>query len=461
MSEVLQQEPRVVDRRPTGPLVMAGLVCGPIASMVDSNAVNVAVSEIGQELNAPLATVGWIVSAYLLGIGVCLPATAWLARRIGNRRLYMIALAAFALSSAACGLAPGIEALIALRAVQGFASAPLIPLALTLLFGGERERGARPPMVAGLLFFLAPALGPTIGGLLVAAGGWRLIFLINVPLVAFGLLGVSRLPADPPRTDADRGPLDLVGLVLLALGATAAIYGASLITSGTRWGWAPAVAGLALLGGYVLHARRTSHPALALGLLSTLGSRVAVLVSVVASIVLFAVMFLIPVFLLQEQGLSPVAAGLVLLPQGIAMGVCTGLGEKLAAARGLRTTVACGMLLLAAVTGLLLLVTATTPPWLLAALLAGRGVALGLTLQPIIMGMMNSLTKEDMADGTTVFNVAQRVGGSLGIAGIAAFYEARAPHGDAFHETVLLLVVLSLTGLALTPVLSRPTASSG
>ena len=194
------ESPETADPPPAkpGPLVLAGLVCGPFVSMVDSNAVNVAVPEIGREMYASLSTVGWIVSAYMLGIGVCLPATAWLARRVGTRRLYMAALVAFALSSAACGLAPGIEALIGLRAVQGIASAPLIPLALTLLFGGERTRGARPPMVAGLLFFLAPALGPTIGGLLIATGGWRLIFLINVPLIAIGLLGIRRLPATRP-----------------------------------------------------------------------------------------------------------------------------------------------------------------------------------------------------------------------------------------------------------------------
>ncbi|GIH22226.1 MFS transporter [Acrocarpospora phusangensis] len=451
-ADVMGESSRTTTVRP-GPLVLAGLVCGPFVSMVDSNAVNVAVSEIATELRAPLSTTGWIISAYLLGIGVSLPATAWLARRVGNRRLYMFALVAFAVSSAACGLAPGVEALIGLRAVQGVASAPLIPLALTLLFGGERERGARPPMVAGLLFFLAPALGPTIGGLLVAAGGWRLIFLVNVPLVAIGLLGVRRLPPDPPRADGDRSPLDLVGLALLGLGATSAIYGASLVTGHTGWGWIPAFAGLVLLAGYGVHARRTRHPALALGLLSTAASRVAVLVSVVASVVLFAMLFLIPVFLLESAHLSPVATGLVLLPQGITMGLCAGLGEKLVGTRGLRTTVALGMLLLAAVTALLLLVTPDTPPWLLALLLGGRGVALGLTLQPIIMGMMNGLAKADMADGTTVFNVAQRIGGSLGIAGIAAFYEARS--GNAFHDTIWLLVALSLAGLALTPFLGR------
>lgn len=443
-------------RRP--PLVLLGLAAGPLVSMVDSSAVNVAVPEVAAELAAPLAAAGWIVSAYLLGIAACLPACAWLARRFGTRRVYATALVAFGAASALCGLAPGIEALIALRAVQGLASAPLVPLALALLFGDEpgRRGGAkmRPPMAAALMFFLAPALGPTVGGLLMAAGGWRLIFLINVPLIALGLLGVRRLPADPPA-DPGRARLDLPGLALLTLGATAAVHGAAELTSGgeARWGPAAAAVGLVLLGCYAGYARRAPHPALDLGLLRDGRARTAVLVSLIASVVLFGVLFLIPIHLLTVQGLSPVAAGLVLLPQGLAMGLCTGLGERLVERHGARATVAGGMLTLAAMTALLLPVTPQTPPWLLALLLCGRGLALGLTLQPIIAGIMTGGVARDLADAGTLFNVVQRVGGSLGVAGIAAFYQARADTGRPFHDTVWLLVALAAAGLLLVPFL--------
>ncbi len=449
------------ERAPARPsaLVLIGLVCGPFVSMVDSNAVNVAVPTIARELDASLAAVGWTVSAYLLGIAAALPATAWLARRYGTRRTYLAALVAFGLASAACAAAPGIEALIGLRALQGVASAPLIPLALSLLFGGGGKM--RPPVMAGMFFFLAPALGPTIGGLITASTGWRPIFLINVPLVAIGLLGARKLAPDPPTTD--RSPLDLRGLAMLAAGATLATYGASVITS-DGWdaldGWPCCLAGLILLAGYLAHERRTAHPAVSLRLLADRSSRVAVAVCVVASVVLFAVLFLIPIFTLQVQGHSALVAGLVLFPQGIAMGLCSGLGEKLIAAVGLRTTVVSGMAVLTATTALLLTVSAQTPPWLIALLLTGRGAALGLTLQPLITGMLTRQSTADVTDVSTLFNVVQRVGGSLGIAGVAAFYQARAAGVTAFHDTVWLLVAVALAGALLAALLPNRTSSS-
>jgi EmrB/QacA subfamily drug resistance transporter len=437
--------------------VTIGLVCGPFISMVDSNAVNVAVSEIAREMDASLALVGWTISAYLLGIAAALPATAWLARRYGVRRVYAVALAAFALASIACAAAPTVEALIALRAVQGVTSAPLIPLALSLIYGGGSK--LRPPLAAGMFFFLAPALGPTFGGLISATVGWRPIFLVNVPLVALGLLGVRRVPDPQERSSAAPARLDLVGLILLAAGATVAIYGASIITargSSVGTGWIICLVGIAMLGAYAGYGRwrqrRGASVAVSLHLLADAGSRIAVVVCAVASVVLFAVFFLVPVFLIQGQGHSPLVAGLALFPQGIAMGLCSGLGEKLVDRFGLRATVMAGMVILAATTALLLEVSLDTPPWLIAVLMTGRGAALGFTLQPLITGLMTRFKPEEVTDVSTLFNVGQRVAGSLGIAGVAAFYQAEAAVGElvvAFRATVTLLIALGAIGLLL------------
>ncbi|GAA2446667.1 DHA2 family efflux MFS transporter permease subunit [Actinomadura vinacea] len=437
------------------PLVLIGLACGPFISMVDSNAVNVAIPGIAREMDSTVSTVGWIVGAYLLGIGAFLPATAWLADRFGNRRVYMAALAAFGTASAACAFAPTIEALIALRGAQGVASAPMIPLALALLFADKQDgRRARPPMAAGLCFFLAPALGPSAGGLLVDTAGWRWIFLVNVPLVIVGLLAGLKLPRDRPVARADRRPLDMVGMLLLAAGATGVVLSSSIIPTDARLGWPIALVGVDLLAAYIWWQLPLRRPALSLGLVKSLAGAIPVAVSVVASLVLFAVLFLIPIFMMEVQGRSAVATGLVLLPQGIVMGLCTGLGEKLVGSLGFRATVGGGMLVLAATSALLLLVTPGTAAWLLALLLAGRGIALGLTLQPIIMGTLGRLPRTEVADVSTLFNVVQRLGGSLGVAGFAAFYQFRssvAGTGSAvpFHETVWLMTGLALAGALL------------
>ena len=456
------------------PLVLVGLACGPFISMIDSNAVNVAIPGIAREMGTTVSAAGWIVGAYLLGIGAFLPATAWLADRFGNRRVYMVALAAFGAASGACAFAPTIEALIALRAAQGAAGAPMIPLALALLFAGGATGGsrngsgggsgngsgagggerARPPMAAGLCFFLAPALGPSAGGLLVEAASWRWIFLVNVPLVVVGLLACLKVPRDRPVAREDRRPLDSVGMLLLAAGATGVVLSSSIIPTDARLGWAVALVGVDLLAAYIWWQLPLRRPALSLGPVKSLAGAIPVAVSVAASLVLFAVLFLIPIFMMEVQGRSAVAVGLVLLPQGIVMGLCTGLGERLGAVIGFRATVGGGMLVLAATSALLLLVGPGTPAWTIALLLAGRGVALGLTLQPIIMGTLGRLPRDEVADVSTLFNVVQRLGGSLGVAGFAAFYQFRSASAGVgtavpFHDTVWLMTGLALAGALL------------
>jgi MFS family permease len=181
------------------------LLAGPLLSMVDSSIVNVAVEPIARALHTSIATAQWTVSGYLMALGAGLAATAYLARRFGPLAVYRASVSAFTAASALCALAPGIGPLIAARAVQGLAGAPLVPLAMSMLLGKSGGSRSISP-AAGIMLFAAPALGPVAGGLLIgsapAAGGylagWRLIFAVNLPLGALAAWanGVSsRLPA--------------------------------------------------------------------------------------------------------------------------------------------------------------------------------------------------------------------------------------------------------------------------
>jgi hypothetical protein len=136
-------------------------------------------------------------------------------------------------------------------------------------------------------------------------------------------------------------------------------------------------------------------------------------------------LFLIPVFLQSVQGYSPLVAGLALLPQGLVTGVGTVLGARLAARRGTRLSAVLGMAILTVSTGALLAVQLATPAWITALILSGRGLALGLTIQPLLNTMIGSLPPEQVPDGNTLFNVVQRLGGSIGIPLLATFFAAR------------------------------------
>ena len=469
-------------------------LAGPMLSMIDSSVVNVAVPAIVSGLHTSLGTAAWAVSGYLLGLACGLAATPWLARRYGTLPAYGAALLAFTLASAACALVPGVALLIAARVVQGLAGAPMVPLAMSLILGpargGDRTRGM--PASAGVLLFAAPALGPAVGGLLIGAFGWRGVFLVNVPIGLLALAGVraarralaaggdraaglpaggdlaAGLPADGDRAagplTGDRAArLDVPGLLLLTAGLGLATYGAS---RGPALGWlsagvAPAwIGGLALAGAYVVRERRpaTGRRALApvrLSLLRSPARARALALACIASVVLFAVLFLAPVFLQQIQHRGTAVTGLVLLPQGIVMGLASWLGSVLIERGRARPTVitasvAGGFALLAASTLGLLFLGPATPLWVTTVLLCGRGAALGLTVQPLIMALLDGLPASAMPDANTLFNMAERLSGSFGIALLATLYASRAAAtgspAAALHDCALVLTMAAAVG---------------
>jgi EmrB/QacA subfamily drug resistance transporter len=449
----------VADPARIGGLAQLGLVIGPLLTMVDASIVNVAVADIATELGDGLGRVQWVVSGYLLALASGLAASAFLARRFGTLVVYMASLIGFVIASAACAAAPNVEALIAARAVQGLVGAPLVPLAMSVLLG--REGAARRiPVAAGLLFFLAPALGPTFGGLLIAAGSWRWIFLINVPIGVLGLLGLRRLPAAaaPARDPAARP--DPVGLALLAAGLTVTLYGASHAAS---TGWreaaviAPVVSGLALLATYTAWALRRRQPAVDLTLLAHGQSALALGLSVLSSVVAFAAVFLVPVFTQTVQHYSALATGLALLPAGIVTGLGTALGQRLATRITVRTLVTAGFVVLAATTAGLLLITAATPLWVTAIILCGRAVAIGFGITPLLFAMLEPLQDSQLADANALFNIAQRLGGSLGVSLLASLYAARTQvigPVAGFHVIGAVLTALAVAAAALSLKLS-------
>ncbi|MBO0870815.1 MAG: DHA2 family efflux MFS transporter permease subunit, partial [Micromonosporaceae bacterium] len=397
-------------RRP-GPLALFALLAGSLLSMIDSSVVNVAIPDIARALHGSLAAVQWTVSGYLLALGAALPASAYLGKRFGTIRVYGASLAAFTLASVACAFAQNVPELVACRAVQGLVAAPLVPLSMNLLFGQAGAGEGDFPVSAGVVFFLGPALGPTVGGILVSTWSWPAIFLVNAPIGAAALLALPGLRRDGFTDEVDRAArFDPVGLVLLSAGLVLVLYGTS---EGPQHGWWSArsvpfwSAGLLLLIGYLRWARR-EHPAVDLRLLRQARSALAIWLCLLTSVALFGVLFLVPVLIQSIQRHGALAAGLVLLPQGIVMGLSTKVGASLGV-RALRPTILAGLAAVAATTALLLLTTVDTPLWITAAITAGRGLGIGLVFQPLLRVMLTGLPAAELADANTLFNVSQRL----------------------------------------------------
>jgi MFS family permease len=484
-----------------GPLVQYALLAGPLLSMLDSSIVNVAVEPIARELHAGLTTVQWTVSGYLLALGAGLAGTAYLARRFGTLPVYRLSVIAFTAASALCALAPGAAVLVAARVLQGLVAAPLVPLAMSMLLGrnttgaGARDSagarditgaGARDSAgarnttdagtrdsadarddtgagdgggagraispLAGMMLFLGPALGPTVGGALIGAAGWRAIFLINVPVGALAAVAVRFVPAALAPGRRAGASFDLTGLILLAAGLTALLFGASRgaasgWTSGRTWG--PLAAGAVLTVCYAGWAERRDQPALDLSLARQRGPALSMGLCALASVVTWAAVFLLPVFVQSVQGRSAFAAGLAMAPQGLITGLSTALAPRFLTGLTVRVTVVAGFSVLAAASLGLLFVASSTPLWLIAAILACRSVSVGLVINPLLQALIAPLRTAQLGDANTLFNTVQRIAGSFGIGLIAALYAVQArEHGPvaALHVTGLVLTAIAVAG---------------
>jgi predicted MFS family arabinose efflux permease len=306
--------------------------------------------------------------------------------------------------------------------------------------------------VAGILLFLGPALGPAAGGALIGAVGWRGIFLVNVPLGALAAVAAGTVPAAmaPGRRAGAR--FDLPGLVLLAAGLTGLLLGAS---QGTSAGWAapacwvPLAAGAALAGCYVAWAARRDQPALDLSLARRRGPALSMALCALASVVTWAAVFLLPVFVQSVQGRSALVAGLAMAPQGLITGLSTALAPRWLARLTVRVTVLAGFAVLAVASLGLLLIAASTPLWLIALILAARSVSVGLVINPLLQALIQPLRPEQLGDASTLFNTWQRIAGSFGIGLVAALYAAQARSGGpvaALHAAGLILVGVAAAG---------------
>jgi MFS family permease len=460
------------------PVVQYALLAGPLLSMLDSSIVNVAVEPIARQLHASLPAVGWAVSGYLLALGTGLAATAYLSRRLGTLPLYQASVLGFTAASAACAAAPDVQALVLTRVIQGLLAAPLVPMAMSMLFGNA-ETSRSMPAAAGMLLFLGPALGPSVGGALIGQLGWRSIFLINVPTGVAAALAIRRIPAGMApnpgqrglglRGPGQRGPgqrglgqrgrLDTVGLLLLAGGLAALLLGVSQGgTAGwdTWTSWLPAATGLALLACYLPWSTRTAEPALDLSLARSRSGALALTLCATASVVTFAAVFVLPVFMQAVQGHSALATGLAMLPQGLITGLSTTLGQRALRLVTVRATVLAGFALLTVASVGLLGIGARTPLPVIAALLAGRAASIGLVISPLLAAMTGPLRPEQLGDASTVFSIWQRVAGSLGVGVIASVYaEQAAAHGPvhALHVTGVLVTLIAAAGLVAAPLL--------
>jgi EmrB/QacA subfamily drug resistance transporter len=403
------------------------VVIGAIMSILDTTIVNVALETLRIDLGAPLSTIQWVSTGYLLALATAIPLTGWAAERFGPRQVWMSAVAAFVVTSGLCGLAWSAESLIGFRVLQGFAGGMIMPVGMiTLAQAAGPERMGRVMSIVGVPMVLAPVFGPVIGGALVENLSWRWIFFVNLPVGIVGLLLARRLlPAGraPGRSEADGNEvvsLDWRGLALVSPGAGAIVFGISEYgshrTFATPSAWLPLVLGVLAVAAFVVRSLRVRYPLLDVRLFRSAGFAAASATVFLTGIALFGSMILLPLYYQIARGESPLIAGLLVAPQGLGAALGMNLGGRATDRYGGGRVVVVGLVILLAGTAVFTQVGATTSYWVIGGALVLRGIGLGGSMMPAMAAAYATLTRNQVPRATPALNVLQRVGGSIGAA---------------------------------------------
>ncbi|MFG1877825.1 MFS transporter [Sphaerisporangium sp. NPDC049003] len=454
---------------PSGRWILFTTVLGSGMAFLDSTVVNVALPKLGEDLGASMSGLQWTVNAYTLTLAGLILLGGSLGDRYGRRKIFVIGVAWFAVASALCGLAPGIQTLIVARALQGIGGALLTPGSLAIIQSSfAREDRPRAVGVWSGLGGVAGAIGPLLGGWLVETAGWRWVFLINLPIAALVVATAVRHVPET-RDETTTGRFDVLGAALAAFALAGLTYG--LIERGSAVPLVAAVAGVALgVAFVVLEARRSRiGPVSPLVPVRVFASREFTAVNIVTLIMYAAmgvVFFLLVVELQVAAGFSPVAAGCSMLPVMLLMLLLSPRAGDLGRRIGPRLPMTAGILMCA---GGLLLMSRVGPgsSYLLDVLPAVTlfGVGLSAAVAPLTATVLATAEERYAGVASGVNNAVARTGSLLAVAAIpplvgltGAAYTSPVAFTSGFRAAMLVSAAMMACAAVLTFVTIRTNA---
>jgi len=407
-------------------LVIALLLVSTFVVFLNETIMSVAIPHLMADLGVAASVAQWLTTAFLLTMAVVIPVTGFLLQRLNTRPIFLLAMSIFTAGTLLCAVSPGIELLIAGRIVQAVGTAIMMPLLMTTVMTlvPPEARGKTMGNIS-IVMSVAPAIGPTIGGFILANLEWRWMFLLVLPIAVGALaLGASRIQnVSTPRY----APLDVISVILSALAFGGLIYGLSSFGESFAHAgepsmvplWLPIAVGVVAMAAFVwrqLGLQNHDRALLDLRVFQSRNYTVSISLMLVAMMALFGTVILLPIYTVNVVGLDTLQTGLLLLPGGLIMGLMGPIVGRLFDRVGPTLLAVPGTMLVSAVLWALTLVGQDTSVW---ALLAGHivlSVGLALIFTPVFTSSMGSVRKELYSHASAVLGSAQQLAGAAGIA---------------------------------------------
>ncbi|GGO41604.1 DHA2 family efflux MFS transporter permease subunit [Deinococcus humi] len=406
---------------PQGRAVILILLIATFVVILNETILNVALPRLMVDLKVTAGTAQWLSTAFMLTMAVVIPVTGFLLQRLSTRTVFISAMALFCVGTGLAAISPGFVPLLLARIVQASGTAIMLPLLITtvLTLVPERTRGAVMGQTS-IVISVAPAIGPTISGLILQTFSWRAMFLFVLPIALGTLFYGARMLRNvgTPRHLS----LDVLSVLLSALGFGGLVYALSRFGEdglGNPGVSVPLMVGTVALVAFLwrqAHLIRTGEPLLDLRAFGFPVFTLGVGLMVIAMMALFGGLILLPLYLQNLRGLNTLQTGLLLLPGGLVMGLCAPAVGRLYDRLGPRPLVVPGSLLMTAVLFGLGRIDAGTPIWTLLALHLTLSAGLALLFTPVFTSALSPLPPQLYSHGSAILSTLQQVAGAAGVA---------------------------------------------
>ena len=414
---------RKAERKANPPLAMITLtvMLGLIMAIIDASIVNVALNDMAGNLGSSIDEIGWVATGYILATVIVMPLNGWLTARFGRRNFYAACVALFTIASFMCGTATNVWQLVFYRVLQGLGGGALQPTAQAILFESyPPEKRANAMAIFGLGAMVGPALGPTLGGVIVDNYSWPLIFYINIPIGIVAFVMTLLYIRDPAYLKRDKSPVDVFGLGLLTAGVASVQY---VLERGQREDWFSSSTIVILTGvaifSLVVFCWREWHdprPLVDLKVFKSRAFSAGNVIGIITGFGLFGTALVLPLFLQNVLGFTATETGLVLLPGAIATAASMPIASRLTHHVDGRAMIAFGLLLFAGSAWWMGSINQDSGYWDVFWPRALQGFALGFLFVPLSTATLGEIARDRMANATGIYTLVRQLGGSLGIA---------------------------------------------